>query len=72
MGFDWDDANVEHMARHDVTPNEAEQVMLNVPIEIDYRVIEGEEKFVGTTRRPICAKEASSNDNEQESRSEIQ
>jgi uncharacterized DUF497 family protein len=22
--FDWDDANVDHLARHDVTPEEAE------------------------------------------------
>jgi uncharacterized DUF497 family protein len=46
LGFDWDDANIEHIARHGVTPGEAEQVMLNIPIEIDYQVIDGEERFV--------------------------
>ena len=52
LGFDWDDANVEHIARHDVTPGEAEQVMLNIPVEIGYQVIDGEERFVaaGMTR----------------------
>jgi uncharacterized DUF497 family protein len=46
LGFDWDDANIGHIARHRVTPEEAEQVLLNGPVEIDYQVIEGEERFV--------------------------
>jgi uncharacterized DUF497 family protein len=46
LGFDWDTANIEHIARHDVTPGEAEQVMLNIPVEIDYQVIDGEDRFV--------------------------
>jgi uncharacterized protein len=52
LGFDWDDANIEHIARHGVTPEEAEQVVLNDPVEIDYQVIDGEERFVaaGMTR----------------------
>jgi uncharacterized protein len=25
--FDWDDANTEHIARHKITPDEAEQVI---------------------------------------------
>ena len=52
LGFDWDDANSGHIARHGVTPEEAEQVMLNIPVEIDYQVIDGEERFVavGMTR----------------------
>ncbi len=29
--FDWDDANVAHIARHAVTPAEAEQVILVAP-----------------------------------------
>jgi uncharacterized protein len=28
-GFDWDDANVEHIARHGVSPEEAEQAYLD-------------------------------------------
>jgi len=27
--FDWDEANVEHIARHNVTPQEIEQVFAN-------------------------------------------
>jgi uncharacterized DUF497 family protein len=46
LGFDWDGANLGHIARHGVTRGEAEQVMLNVPVEIDYQVIDGEERFV--------------------------
>jgi len=26
---DWDDANVEHIARHGITPEEAEEVLLD-------------------------------------------
>ena len=29
MEFDWDDANEEHIARHGVTPEEAEEVLLD-------------------------------------------
>jgi uncharacterized DUF497 family protein len=35
LGFDWDDADIERMARHGVTPEEAEQVMLNGHVGID-------------------------------------
>jgi hypothetical protein len=49
LGFDWDDANIEHIARHGVTRVEAEQVMLNSPVEIDYQVVDGEERFVAAT-----------------------
>lgn len=27
MEFDWDDANIQHIARHGVTPDQAEQVL---------------------------------------------
>lgn len=33
MDFDWDSANVEHIARHNVTPEEAEQVIENNPLD---------------------------------------
>ena len=45
MGFDWDSANIDHIARHRVTPEEAEQVMLNSPLEIDYQIMDGEERL---------------------------
>jgi hypothetical protein len=34
--FDWDDANILHLAEHDVEPEEAEQVILADPIEMGY------------------------------------
>ena len=33
MQFDWKEANIAHIARHDVTPEEAEQVVENDPID---------------------------------------
>ncbi len=31
--FDWDEANLEHIARHGVSREEAEQVILNDPVD---------------------------------------
>jgi len=31
MDFDWDDANRGHIAAHGITPEEAEQVVQNIP-----------------------------------------
>ncbi len=44
--FDWDAANLSHIAEHDVTPEEAEQVIENDPVELDYQVVDGEERWV--------------------------
>jgi uncharacterized protein len=35
--FQWDDSNVNHIAKHGVTPAEAEQVILNQPIEVGFQ-----------------------------------
>jgi hypothetical protein len=43
--FEWDDANTLHLARHSVSPNEAEQVILDpdaVMLEVQN---EGEERL---------------------------
>jgi len=32
--FDWDDANVHHVERHRVAPEEAEQVIMNDPLDL--------------------------------------
>ena len=40
--FDWDQANAEHIARHSVKPNEAEQAIRNDPLDMNYEVIDGE------------------------------
>ncbi|HEY9126228.1 MAG TPA: BrnT family toxin [Acidobacteriaceae bacterium] len=34
--FDWDEANTSHIARHAVTKQETEQVLLSDPFEGDY------------------------------------
>jgi uncharacterized protein len=51
LGFDWDQANIEHIAGHHVTPEEVEQVFANDEADIDYDVIGGEERWtvVGET-----------------------
>jgi uncharacterized DUF497 family protein len=42
--FDWGDANILHLAEHDVTPEEAEEVILGDPLDIALEVIDGEER----------------------------
>ena len=41
LEFDWDDANRNHLARHDVTPQEAEEVVLGDPLDIELQTAEG-------------------------------
>lgn len=43
--FDWDDANILHVAEHDVTPEEAEEAILNGPLDVGFDVINGEERW---------------------------
>lgn len=49
--FEWDDANISHIAEHDVKPKEAEQVILNRPVDLGSELRNGEERFaqVGET-----------------------
>jgi uncharacterized protein len=49
--FDWDDANRAHIARHDVTPVEAEQVILgaSLPLVTDERGGEDRHTELGET-----------------------
>lgn len=53
MEFDWDDANILHLARHDITPDEVEQVIENEPVLIDAYSVDGELRYteVGETDR---------------------
>ena len=53
LSFDWDDANVGHVAGHSVTPEEVEQVFANDPMDLDADVVDGEERYtgVGHTKR---------------------
>lgn len=34
--FDWDKANLDHIARHDVSSAEAEEAFLNDPVELKF------------------------------------
>jgi|SRR5208283_1373413 uncharacterized DUF497 family protein len=40
--FDWDNANIAHVAEHDVLSSEAEEVITNNPLDLDYEVRNGE------------------------------
>jgi uncharacterized DUF497 family protein len=43
--FDWDDANIGHIAEHDVTPEEAEEVILGDPLDSDFDTVNREERW---------------------------
>ncbi|MFN0168887.1 MAG: BrnT family toxin [Bryobacteraceae bacterium] len=45
LGFEWDDGNVRHIRAHDVTPEEVEQVMADEPLDINFAVADGEERW---------------------------
>ena len=47
--FLWDDSNIDHIAIHGITPEEAEQVLLNEPIIIrsEYRHDERRITYLG-------------------------
>ena len=45
--FDWDEANVRHLARHNITPAEVEQAFANDPMDLDAEVVDGEERYTG-------------------------
>lgn len=44
--FDWDDANIGHLARHRVTPEEAEEVILRDPVDLGMEIVAGEERHL--------------------------
>ena len=50
-GFDWDQENISHIAKHGIAPDEAEQVVLNDPIDLTIQMGDGEERIpqVGET-----------------------
>jgi uncharacterized DUF497 family protein len=53
LEFDWDAANIEHIARHEVRPEEAREALMNDPVETDYDVAEDEERWtsIGHTNK---------------------
>jgi hypothetical protein len=51
MYFDWDDANILHLARHDITPEEAERVIKNHPVDLIVQHVNGEWRLNKPVRR---------------------
>ena len=49
--FDWDDANILHLAEHSVAPEEAEEVLLSDTFDAGFDVVNGEERwsYIGET-----------------------
>lgn len=45
LAFDWDEANLSHIARHDVDPDEAEQVVRNDPVDVNYETVSDEARW---------------------------
>jgi uncharacterized DUF497 family protein len=46
MEFDWDRAYAAHIGRHNVRPEEAEQVLRNDPVAVRYEEPDGEERVL--------------------------
>lgn len=50
--FDWDEANIGHIAEHDVKPEEAEEVLLGDPLDLKFQPEGGDEErwvYLGET-----------------------
>ena len=45
LPFDWDRENAGHIARHQITTREVEQVFGNDPLDIDFEVTGGEDRW---------------------------
>ena len=44
--FDWDEANIAHIAEHDVLPHEAEEVITNNPLDLEEQDRNGESRLM--------------------------
>jgi uncharacterized protein len=45
LEFDWDEENLRHIAAHDVTPEEAEFVIKNHPLDLGFQDWHDEHRF---------------------------
>ena len=54
--FDWDEANIAHIARHGVTPKEAEQAFANPLSDVIEQDHDGEIRYyqIGLTEELRC------------------
>jgi len=46
LNCDWDEENIRHIARHEISPAEAEQVIGNRPRDLESEIRNGEERVV--------------------------
>lgn len=44
--FDWDEANISHIAGHNIMPEEVEQVLVNDPVDLGEQSENTERKFI--------------------------
>ena len=44
LEFDWDDSNLNHIAKHGVDREEAQEIMLGDPLDIAFEVVNGEDR----------------------------
>ena len=44
MHFDWDEQNIGHLALHQISPAEAEEVIGNRPRDLEFELRNGEER----------------------------
>ncbi len=45
LEFDWDEANISHIARHGIAPGKIESALGHDPIDIGYEVVGDEERW---------------------------
>ncbi|MCH7979745.1 MAG: BrnT family toxin [Acidobacteria bacterium] len=43
--FDWDEENRKHLKSHRVSPQEFEQVIANDPLDLEYQLESGEQRY---------------------------
>jgi uncharacterized protein len=46
VAFAWDDANITHLARHNIRPEEAEQCYRNDPLVIEEQYVNREDRYL--------------------------
>ena len=53
IAFEWDVSNLAHLKQHRVGPREIEEVFRNEPLDLEYDIEAGEERFksLGSTSR---------------------
>ena len=55
VGFEWDDANIEHIAQHNVIPSEAEEIFFDrdnvLDEDIKHSIAENRFILIGKTKK---------------------